>query len=324
MDLLNRVKENIAYFRRMLDKLFPGKCRFFYWADMLWCALRHGCTPKNYIWFDFYRFNDRERSRFMTDARVNRFYKRNNTGDTSVLDDKVSFNRRFSNYVRRPWLELSSAAPDELAGLTEICGKVVLKPRAGSWGDGFEVIGRTCVKDCGAIIAEHKDCIAEGYISQHEALVALNPSCVNSIRVITYVCSDGIARIAAAALRIGAAGSSVDNVSRGGYCCEIDVNSGIVTTTAVNREQDRFAVSPFTGKKLIGMEIPHWNDIRHAARAAAGSLEDIRFVGWDIAVTDDGFEFIEGNSQTNLGVLQMAAKVGRRDIEAAAMKDDLK
>lgn len=30
----------------------------------------------------------------------------------------------------------------------------------------------------------------------------------------------------------------------------------------------------------------------------------LKYVGWDIAITDDGFKIIEANSLTSLGVLQ--------------------
>ncbi len=326
MAVKTQIKENIAFFRESLDRLdFARGRKLFYWADMFWCAVRHGCTPKNYIWFDFWRFNECERAKFMTDFRVNRFYKKSNSGDLSVLDDKKKFNTLFAEFVARPWRDVNELTSEEFAAFIKECGSVIVKPYDKSWGEGVEKLTEADIgsaENIRALYEAHRNCLVEGFIIQHPDIAALNPSCVDSIRVITYVCGDGKPRIVTAALRIGAANSVVDNVSLGGYCCEIDVKSGIVCTSAVNRAQDRFLESPITGAQIIGLKIPNWEKLKRAVLAAAAKYKNIRFVGWDIAVTEQGVDFIEGNSCTNLGVLQMAAKVGRRNIEAAAMLNE--
>ena len=240
----------------------------------------------------------------------------------TLLDDKKRFNTDYSDLIKRPWHDVKDLTPEEFASFIKECGEVIVKPYDKSWGVGVKKLSAGDIADIDPLYERYKNCLVEKRIVQHPALAAFNPDCVNSLRIVTYVCSDGKPRIAAALLRIGAAGKCADNVANGGSVAEIDIASGVVYTPAVDDGKSKHIFSPVTGAKIIGASIPHWDAIAAAALEAASRRPELRLVGWDIAVTGEGFDFIEGNSCPSIQLLQMASCTGRRDIEAATMRSE--
>jgi hypothetical protein len=59
-------------------------------------------------------------------------------------------------------------------------------------------------------------------------------------------------------------------------------------------------VHPSTGARVKGIEVPHWAEIVEEVRRVMLSMEGLRCVGWDVAVTDDGFSIIEGNNRPDV------------------------
>ena len=56
-----------------------------------------------------------------------------------------------------------------------------------------------------------------------------------------------------------------------------------------------YSIHPATGKIVPGFEIPHWDKIVSAVLDAAGRMPNVGYIGWDVSVTEDGVEFVEGN-----------------------------
>ena len=53
---------------------------------------------------------------------------------------------------------------------------------------------------------------------------------------------------------------------------------------------------PDTGIDLVGFEIPQWDAVVELAMMASTAFDPVGFVGWDIAVTNNGPVLIEGNT----------------------------
>lgn len=59
---------------------------------------------------------------------------------------------------------------------------------------------------------------------------------------------------------------------------------------------------------MIGKVIPYWDKIIEMIKRAALVIPEVRLVGWDVAITSNGVQIIEGNH--NPGI-QMLEYVGR-------------
>ena len=67
----------------------------------LWCLLRYGARPINYVRFEFFKKNGCERNRYLTWVRYMRALKRFGTY-TQAISGKIAEYKTFANYIRRP------------------------------------------------------------------------------------------------------------------------------------------------------------------------------------------------------------------------------
>jgi len=137
--------------------------------------------------------------------------------------------------------------------------------------------------------------LIEEYLEQHEVIRALNPDSLNTIRVWT-IRREGAFQVRGAFLRVGRAGSQVDNTSQGGLACPIDVSSGrIVSALEVSLRREEHVRHPDSGAPLIGTLIPYWPAVVELAGSALSVFPCMVFAGLDIAIGTDGPYVIELN-----------------------------
>lgn len=58
---------------------------------------------------------------------------------------------------------------------------------------------------------------------------------------------------------------------------------------------DNYLFHPASGIAMPGLQIPRFNEMKAFVVQLAHHLPGARYVGWDIAITPEGFEVIEGN-----------------------------
>ncbi len=62
-----------------------------------------------------------------------------------------------------------------------------------------------------------------------------------------------------------------------------------------------------TGTPIIGFSVPYFKEAVAMCLHAAQKVPQMRFIAWDVAITNDGPCFIEGNSFPSHAVPQFAA-----------------
>lgn len=145
-------------------------------------------------------------------------------------------------------------------------------------------------------LARGGDWIVEAYFPQHPVLAAINPDSVNTLRL--WVLDHGAdgCGILTAFLRIGRAGSVVDNTSRGGIVAPVDLASGRLAAAREACADHAFhARHPDHGAPIEGVMLPYWADIRDVAMQALSVFPEIRFAGLDVAVGPSGPAVLELN-----------------------------
>ena len=147
--------------------------------------------------------------------------------------------------------------------------------------------------------------IVEDKVIQHEAIAALCPTSVNTIRIATLL-GDKQEGIVYAFIRIGN-GKVMDNVDCGGMAAPVDIETGVIKAVGANKAGEAYEIHPMTGKKIPGTQIPYWEEAKKMCLEAMQIVPQVRFVAWDVAITPDGPVFIEGNSFPSHAVPQFAA-----------------
>lgn len=145
-------------------------------------------------------------------------------------------------------------------------------------------------------ITKNRAFFIQDYIEQHEALKALNPSSLNTIRIITTKFNKK-PQILCAGLRIGKNSKTiVDNVSKGGCLVGIDEKTGKLQKYGFFSDKRAITKHPESKIKFEGYQVPFWKECVQAAKKLQAMSPGYTSVGWDIAITPKGPILIEGNA----------------------------
>jgi hypothetical protein len=204
------------------------------------------------------------------------------------------------------WLDSMQTVPiDQLEQITDMSIDGFCKKLTGIKGEGSFPLrldaGRIYVGDVESSLNELKGKIDETYlfqerITQHPEMARLNPSSVNTIRLITFN-NHGKVDVFCATQRIGAHNQPVDNWASGGIVVGIELETGRLREHGLFKpgKGGRVEVHPDTGVAFKGYKIPFFEESVQQAVQLHKYLYGIHSIGWDIAITDNGPIFIEGN-----------------------------
>ncbi len=301
---------SFGFFREQMRRQYSGLRLAGVWISMFWCVLRHGSSPAEYAQLNFDKKSDRERARYFTMFRFERFIKKANTGDKQLFINKAAFNERFASYLNRDWLDVSKATLEQFTDFIRAHGQVMIKAPDLSCGKGISRYTYDAADDMAALYENSRDMLLEQVVAQHAELAAFNPGSTNVPRLNTMVDSQGQVHVFSAFLRTGAGQAVVDNMGAGGMAAHIDVDTGVVTTPAIDMDRREYIAHPVTGKVFLGFTVPHWEQAKAAVIAAAKEVPGMRYIGWDVAVTDDGVCLIEGNDRADICVRQFVDRRG--------------
>ena len=273
--------------------------------DMLWAAVRHETAFQDYFDWDFHTLTSVERQTFITHPKSNHLALRLNAAEhRSTFANKALFNVRFAPFLAREWIDLRSADDDELAAFLARYDRVIAKIADSLGGDGIEAFTSGDVTDVGAFRAARlasRQVLLEEFLTQHPEMSRLNDSSVNTLRIVTYLDTAGTVHTLARVLKMGN-GGDVDNFSDGGMYTMLD-DHGVAHYAAFDGAGGVFTVHPRSGTSIVGFAVPNWNEVHALVDALAREVPEIRYVGWDIAITPTGAAVIEGNYNT--GVFQL-------------------
>lgn len=148
-------------------------------------------------------------------------------------------------------------------------------------------------------ILQLKALIFESLITQTEQFNNLNPSSVNTIRFMTTLYPNGDAKIVAAFIKIGRAGSCVDNAGAGGNIdASIDLETGEINNVVCFngwRNIVKTDTHPDSNTLIKGLCIDNWHKIIDDIKSFQKAMPYCKAAGWDIAITENGPVVIEVN-----------------------------
>ena len=294
-----------------LLKKRSGKSRIWLLADMLKCAVKYNAGYMDYKIAQMYKLNDEQRKTVITRGISNEIVRRMNPKEYwHFFDDKAQFNELFREFIPRKWiLTNEDTDTEELYALCRNSTQLIWKPLEGSSGQGIKKYTPDDWKDgpeafLAKMNADGKG-ILEEMVIQHPKMASLCPTSVNTCRIATLL-GDKQQGIVYAFLRIGN-GKVMDNVVCGGIAARIDLESGRLLTVGADKQGNTFIKHPITNTSIIGFTIPYWEEAKAMCLKAAEKVPEMRFIAWDVAITENGPTFIEGNSFPSHAVPQFAA-----------------
>lgn len=194
-------------------------------------------------------------------------------------------------------------------------GKLAVKPSIGSHGKGFHKLEycqqtqQYLIDDCVASVQQVQgliDSLQAGslicqYVDMHQDLKRIYEKVVCTIRIMAIQNHNG-SPVKHAYMRIGTSSTGrTDNLASGGIAVPVDVQTGGLGTPEILKNH-RFSpcfTHPDTHAEISG-EIPHWQEIKAAIEKVCGYFFALEYLGFDVAVTQDGFKILEINTHQDL------------------------
>lgn len=267
------------------------------YAEFFYCFAHYGCLPRQYFNGQFWNKTTNDRKDILTYRKFVKIMTTLNQGqDVHILENKAHFNKFFSEFVHRDWLLSSESSPNQIAEFIRRYGKVIVKPFDAMEGHGIYKLDISSIDNIEAEAEKlaGQQVMVEEILVQHPGMIFGNTS-VNTIRVHTILDRNGKGHVLSCVLRAGVGDSVVDNYCSGGAIYPVDVERGIVIGKGKSHTGEGHIIHPQTDIVMLGYRIPNWSILIEETIKAAERLPNLRLVGWDVAITQDGIALIEGN-----------------------------
>lgn len=286
--------------------------------DILYSALILGSTAEEYFWYKFETKKYFERRKFLTIfTRPFEFDQYMNEKEgTWIFQNKYKTYQNFKEYYRRSLILLESEENyKEFREFTQKHKVFVYKPYNQAHGIGIRLIN---ISDYDSTESAFKALLKQGTFVLEERIIqspdmaVLNSSSVNTIRVTTVLTKTGV-HIMYPFIRIGKDNAFVDNGGAGGIIALVHVDTGIVYTIPQDIYGNQFIQHPDTKTQIVGFKVPRWQELIELAKRLPYVVPTVRYVGWDLALTSNGWVMIEGNNGGMLGGQQMLDQTGKKE-----------
>ncbi len=195
---------------------------------------------------------------------------------------------------------------EEALELSKNLKNVLIKPARGTHGNGvmsLEVengITNHNEKTLETIFDEYvMDFQIQERLKQHERMSALNPTSVNTLRILTYRSGMEILVIYSV-IRIGRQGQVIDNQCAGGISTKIDKEGKLGKFSFGGYNEDNILKTD-SGIILDGYEVPSYHNAIDFVKQLHYRVPFFDLIGWDIAIDEVGDPvLIEWNTMPGL------------------------
>lgn len=303
----------------------PRHLRKMY-GDVLFCRFLYGINTEEYFIYEFDKLSHEGRKTFVTRSNKYPYYSLLNDQDyTPYFNMKTETYRKFKEFYKREVLCIYDESDfPQFADFIRRFPKFIYKPADDYGGHGVQIYDAGEYDSPEALFAQIIQggfCVVEELIVQAEEIARLHPQSVNTMRVVAYLSPGGKTSIQWCFLRMGMGGSNTDNMSSGGLAAMVDPETGIIRDAGRDWKGDEHIFHPDTGCQLVGFQIPEWEQLCQLVCRLSNVLPQVRLVGWDLAYTDQGWIFVEGNARPQCVSAQITKYNGKLYLYENMAKD---
>ena len=294
--------------------------KFKLWMDILLSSIKYNISILDYFYFKFYALSEAERKTYAGTGFMYEYQLfMNPKNERNILENKLLFLDKYSKFIKHNYCSKKEFFKNETKAaqlLANNSGYIVLKSSDGQCGEGIEVINLDLNKGDALVkkIEQTENDLIEEFIIQHDDLMRLSPSGLNTIRIFTQLNKNDEVDILGARLRI-TIDSYVDNLAAGNIAAPIDESSGLINGPGVYSDITKKDENhhPITGVAIVGFGVPFWKESLKMVKEAALLHKENRSIGWDVAITNEGPELLEGNHNWCKLLWQLPVKKGLKN-----------
>lgn len=268
--------------------------------DILHCMKKFSAGYHDYLIFQWWDCTDEQRDTYLTRFRSKRLIEQINDQSLShCFDNKNEFNEIFKDYIGRTFLDLKDATKEDVIEYFNTHEKIFAKPRDLSCGDGCEKLFTKDFPDGEAFydyITKKQFGTIEDVIENHPDLAKVYNGSADTMRMITIIDDWGEPHLVYSVQKFGINGRVVDNFGVHG---PVDLETGEFLFPAHSgdtKADGLYTHHPNSGEKLVGFHTPLFKEAKEMVLKAAMVIPQMRYVGWDVAITPTGPAIIEGNN----------------------------
>ncbi|GEM_PF-655896 len=286
--------------------------------DMIYTRDVLGFSNRDYFAFHFEDKSIIERLEYVSDAFKINYYRRLNTDtdENYQLNHKWTCYERLKDLYKREIIYIDDKEQYSLfVDFAQKYDKFITKPVFNDQGRGIRIYDRNDYGDLkdlfDKIFTRIGPFVCEELIKARKYIADIHPQSCNTVRLYTYN-DNGEIKFVVGLLKAGTGGAVVDNANYGGIVAAINIESGVVECDAADEFANTFKRHPDTGITFNGFKIEDWDLLKGIIAEAAKRFPTVKFIGWDAAHGEDGWQIIEGNPQGMMWVYQLSTGKGMR------------
>lgn len=273
-----------------------NKNLLFILFDMTKCGLKYQAGYYDYQEFEFYNLNKEQRKTYLTRGKNNEIVKKfNDKSKFCIFDNKEEMYKIYNKFLKRQWMVLNENNYNDFLDFFKQNKVIIVKPIDGEGGKGiekYEYINDEESKIVYSSLLFKKQLLVEQCIKQHPDMNKLYNKSVNTLRMFTFY-KDGQAYFLQAILKVGN-GGVVDNFSSGGMYTYVD-DEGTVYAEAIDQMDNKYYKHPISNETIVGFKVPMFKEAVGMVKEAAKVVPEMGYIGWDVAISEDGPVLVEGN-----------------------------
>ena len=296
-------KEVQDFYMSMIGKKIPLYCHEYFYS-------RTGYFTKEYVPNNLYHVDLVPRA---NNHKLQSAYGDKNMCDILFSGENVAHSilKNMNGYF---YFEGKPVSKEDAVRLCGNLKNVIIKPSRLSEGKGVQLFSATegvttlDGKSISQVFKEYKkDYLIQECVKQHKDMAALNPTSVNTMRILSYRSGMEVL-IIYSVVRIGRSGAVVDNQCAGGISTTISKDGKLGKEAFGGFSTDNIEKTD-TGIALEGYQLPSYDKAVEMVKRLHLRLPFFNILGWDVAIQEDGGPvLIEFN--TNPGLSQSAFKSG--------------
>lgn len=288
---MDNIKKNYKKLNNVIsyinNKYYIGK--LYLLIDILFCKIKYKANLNDYKMFSMYLLNNKERKTILTSGKnLILTNKLNDYSKLHIFENKNEFNEVFDDYLKRKWMFINRKNYNEFECFIKNMDYIIAKPNDNTEGKRIEKIkvGDYSIKELYNYLKDKDLLLVEEDIKQHNYLNKLYSKSINRVTVVTILYND-ITYIISINLNLGN-NSIVDSLKRGGMTNKIDIETGTSLHPFCDRGLNNYYFHPVTKEKINNIKLPYINEIKSLVKDLSKIIKTVRYVSWDIAITNDG------------------------------------
>ena len=291
--------------------------------NVLFSKIRFGMTAEEHYLFKFNKKTYIDKSEFVSHSErrkiISKYYYKSNR-PWIILKDKWKTYLCFKDYFKREACLIDGQESFEsFISFASNHEKFIIKPIDEARGTGIQIYDskksdKTPEELFYTNLIKGKY-IAEELIEQASEMAKFHPESINTIRLVTWLDDDNAVRKIFALVRMGIGSSIVDNAGAGGGIASVDIDTGIITSDLMREDgKSCFKMHPDTNVQIKKSRIPKWNECLKFADEVSHVVPNLKWIGWDFALTDKGWVLVEANQSPSFVGIQMCTDKGIRPL----------